>query len=95
MTVQVQLPLLLWREDKKIVAYSPALEISSFGETEESAVSNFSEAVELFFETADERKVLRELLENLGWTFKSNTWNPNREPLQGSRTILVEVPLAA
>jgi len=92
MTVKVQLPLLLWKEDDQYVAYTPALELSSCGASQEEAVAQFGEAVELFFETAEERKVLRELLESLGWTF-TNTWHPHRQPLAGSQTFEALVPV--
>jgi len=66
-TVNVKLTLLLWREDDQIVAYTPALELSSCGANEQEAVDNFHEAVALFMETAYERNVIRDLLESLGW----------------------------
>lgn len=93
LTVKVQLPLLLWIEDDQYVAYTPALELSSCGADETEAVRNFAEAVELFFETADERRVLKDLLESLGWTYQSKTWKPHREALAGSRSFEVQVPL--
>ncbi len=93
MNVQIELPLMLWREGEFIVAFTPALELSSFGETEEEALENFSEAVELFFQTSNERNVTFDLLESLGWIYEESKWTPSSSPLEGGRAFPVEVAL--
>lgn len=40
----------VWKEDKYYVAQCLNIDISSFGETIDEAVSNLIEAVELYFE---------------------------------------------
>ncbi len=92
-TVQVGLPLFIWKEEDQFVAFTPALDLSTCGESQNSAISNFSEAVELFFETALERETLRELLESLGWRFEENSWIPSSQAIKGSRTFSAKVPL--
>jgi predicted RNase H-like HicB family nuclease len=93
MTVKVELPLLLWKEDDQVVAYTPALELSSSGDSEKEAITNFGEAVELFFETAEDRNVLKDLLESLGWTFQANMWKSHKEPVEGNKSYTAEVPV--
>lgn len=39
-----------WKEDKYYVALCINVEVSSFGESEEEAIKNLKEAVELYFE---------------------------------------------
>ena len=41
---------LVWKEGKYFVAQYPDVDISSFGDTTEEALSNLKEALELFFE---------------------------------------------
>ncbi|MFA5517973.1 MAG: type II toxin-antitoxin system HicB family antitoxin [Spirochaetota bacterium] len=43
----------VWKEDKYYVAQCLNIDISSFGETIDKAVSNLIEAVELYFEGND------------------------------------------
>ncbi len=93
MKVKIELPLALWREGQNIVAYTPALELSTFGETEEEAIENFAQAVELFFETSNQRNVTFELLESLGWVYEHSKWTPSSSPIEGSRSYPLEIPL--
>jgi predicted RNase H-like HicB family nuclease len=43
----------LWKEEKYYVAQCLNIDISSFGETIEEAISNLTEALELYFEDND------------------------------------------
>ena len=92
-TVEVLLPLLMWKEEGQFVAFTPALDLSSCGDSEKQALSNFREAVELFVETALERNVLKEILESLGWRFEANQWIPASQPLQGSQSFPMNMPI--
>jgi predicted RNase H-like HicB family nuclease len=47
-----RLPVLTWKEDDVYVADCPAVRIASQGETEEEALNNLKEAIELYFEDA-------------------------------------------
>jgi predicted RNase H-like HicB family nuclease len=93
MVFRINIPLSLWKEGESIVAYTPALELSTFGTTEEDALEKFSEAVELFFETAEERNVTVDLLESLGWEYHKSTLIPNSSPLDGARFFPLEIAL--
>ena len=56
-----QLTAIIEREDDSYVALCPELDIASQGSTVEQARLNLVEALELFFETADESEVARRL----------------------------------
>lgn len=62
--LQVPYTSQLFREDDLIVAVCPELNVSSFGETPEEALSSLQEAVSLFLETYQDMGTLEfELLE--------------------------------
>jgi predicted RNase H-like HicB family nuclease len=92
-TIEVELPLLIWRENDQYVAFTPALDLSTCGSTNEDAVNNFSQAVELFVETAIERKTIDDLLESLGWIAAPNNWSPPSQPLKGNPSFPVRLPI--
>ena len=94
-TVEVALPLLLWKENEQFVAFPPALDLSTCGDSEQSAVSNFAEAVELFFETAIERRTLNDLLASLGWEASVDTWRPPSQSIEGQKSFAVRIPVPA
>lgn len=72
------IPVLFFEEGDKIIAYSPALDISSCGDTEEHAQVRFTEAVSIFLEELEQMGTLAEVLEECGWrrTPTKRTWVP-------------------
>ncbi|MEW6702235.1 MAG: type II toxin-antitoxin system HicB family antitoxin [Bacteroidota bacterium] len=48
-----EIDYVVWKEDKYFVSRCINVEVSSFGETIEEAISNLKEAVELYFEGED------------------------------------------
>jgi len=64
------------KEGKRFVAYSPALDLSTSAETFEKAKERFSEIVEIFFKEINEKGTLNEVLENLGWSRRKESWLP-------------------
>ncbi len=65
--IKANIPVLFFQESDSVVAYSPALDISTCGLTEAIARRRFSEAVELFLSEAAEMGTLNEILEECGW----------------------------
>jgi predicted RNase H-like HicB family nuclease len=61
MMAQQQLTAIIEREGDGYVALCPELDIASQGDSVENARVNLTEAVELFFETADTSEVERRL----------------------------------
>ena len=56
-----QLTAIIEREGDAFVALCPELDIASQGQTVETARTNLIEALELFFESADQTEVARRL----------------------------------
>ncbi|HXG70796.1 MAG TPA: type II toxin-antitoxin system HicB family antitoxin [Gemmatimonadaceae bacterium] len=56
-----QLTAIIEREDDSYVALCPELDIASQGATVEAARAHLAEALELFFESADQTEVVRRL----------------------------------
>ena len=48
--MDIPLSIIFLKEGDTIVAYSPVLELSSYGKTEQEAKQAFEEAVEIFLE---------------------------------------------
>jgi len=56
------------KEDKQVVAYAPALDISTVGKSQAEATKRFEELVRIFLKDISERHVVDEVLGELGWT---------------------------
>lgn len=61
MTRKQQLTAIIEREGDGYVALCPELDIASQGKTVEEARENLQEALELFFETADQSEIAKRL----------------------------------
>ena len=65
--VEAKVPVLIFQEGEKIIAYSPALDLSTYGNTEKQAKQRFDEAVSIFFAECLKMGTLDEVLEECGW----------------------------
>jgi len=74
--VQFALPVSILRENDSFIAYTPALDLSTVGDTFEEAKERFEEAVQLFFEELIEEGKLDKALSELGWHKKENIYSP-------------------
>ena len=72
MDMKYNLPVVYLQEGKYIIAYTPALDLSTQGRTLEEAKKNFHEAVELWFESCVEMGTLEKALANLGWQIRKS-----------------------
>ena len=61
------LSLIFIKEGNNMIAYSPALDLSTCGESFEEAKKNFEEALVLFIHECIQRGTLPEALDSLGW----------------------------
>jgi hypothetical protein len=64
------------KDRKQVIAYSPALDISTVGKSETHAKKRFQELVHIFLKDISERNVVDEVLTELGWKKVSA---PNRK----------------
>ncbi|MDO8504407.1 MAG: hypothetical protein Q7S36_00965 [Candidatus Liptonbacteria bacterium] len=70
------LPVLITKQGKRFVAYTPALDISTSGKSEKDVKSKFVELANLFLEELIEAKTTKEVLSELGWTKIEKKWTP-------------------
>jgi predicted RNase H-like HicB family nuclease len=69
--MKIELNIDYFEEDGVIVALSPELQVSSFGDTLAEAEKSIKEALELFFEGCETLGTLNEVLEESGFRKKS------------------------
>jgi len=74
--LQFNLPVSILREGKKYIAYTPALDLSTSGNTFEQAKKRFDEIVHIFFEEIMKENTTKEVLTELGWQKVNAKWNP-------------------
>lgn len=73
--VKYNLPVVFFREGKKVIAYTPALDLSTCGNSFDQAKKRFKKMVEMFFE---ETENVEDVLLECGWqkTTPSEHWIP-------------------
>jgi predicted RNase H-like HicB family nuclease len=76
--ISVGVDVLFLKEGDYVVAYAPALELSSYGKTEQSAKKAFGEAMDIFLEETERKGTLERVLLKLGWTLSRNRYDPPR-----------------
>lgn len=64
------------REGDTFIAYSPALDLSTCGDTLEEAKQRFAEIVRIFFAELKKMGTLDQALNDLGWKKKGNHFLP-------------------
>ncbi len=74
----------LLQEGESFIAYSPALDISTAGDSLEEAKKRFEEIVKIFFEEIIQKNTLDEVLTGLGWRKQEKIFVP---PMVVSNTI--------
>lgn len=70
------LPVSIIKEDDSFIAYSPALDLSTVGDSFEEAQDRFEEAVQIFFEELDNKGTTEEVLTELGWQRQGSELTP-------------------
>ncbi len=99
--LHIDVPVMFFREGDHMVAYCPALELSSYGKTEEKAKKAFEQAVNIFFEETERKGTLEKVLLSLGWSLRqkpSCRYEPpffihNKTALQAKTVDVVEQTL--
>jgi len=80
MQQSIEVRVEIFREGDLYVGICPELDVSSFGETIESAKQSLREAVSAFIEECEEMGTLAEVLEEAGFTQQDARWLP-RQPV--------------
>ena len=89
---QASLPITFLREGDQFVAYTPALDLSTSGDTFEQAKKRFSEIVQIFFEECFSMGTLDTVLSDLGWKKENSEWNPPTVVAQDTQIFNVPIP---
>jgi len=90
--IEAKIPVLFFGEGDKVIAYSPAFDLSTCGDTEEKARGRFTEAVTLFLNEITEMGTLNDVLEECGWhrVPKKHEWYP---PVYRATEEAVSIPI--
>ena len=75
----VNLTVNIFQDGNQWVAHSPALDLSTCGDTIKEAQKNFAEAVDLFLEECQRKETLDTVLKACGWVRTSKP-TPHYEP---------------
>ena len=70
----IETDIRIWREGKHYIAHALPIDVSSAGDTPDSARKALLEAVELFVATARQHGTLDEILEECGYTRDKDRW---------------------
>ncbi|OGC82593.1 MAG: hypothetical protein A2V81_01455 [Candidatus Abawacabacteria bacterium RBG_16_42_10] len=75
-TITQQIPYIIIKEGNAFIAYSPALELTTQGDSYEHAREMFHEAAQLFIEGLEELGTTQEYLEDHGWVKSGKEFIP-------------------
>ena len=70
------LPVIITKQNKSFVAYSPALDISTSAVSAKKVKKRFTELANIFLEEILEAGTVNEVLSELGWKKAQKVWNP-------------------
>lgn len=90
-SLEFNLPVSFIKEDKRFIAYTPALDLSTSGKSHTEARERFNEIVNIFFEELIKKGTLEEVLKDLGWKRVRAEWTPPIIISQESQTIRVPI----
>lgn len=94
-SVNVNIQVVLFKEDDVWVAYCPALELSSYGDDKQDARQAFDEAMKIFLAETDRKGTLERYLLKLGWQLQQKpvlVYNQPNLSLQENKKILSKNP---
>ncbi len=74
--MQFGLPVTFLKEGDNFIAYTPALDLSTFGPTFDKTKRNFIEAVNIFFDEIIEMGIVNDVLTELGWQKENGKFIP-------------------
>lgn len=91
--INVKLSVIEFEEEGLHFIYSPALDLTGYGKTEEEAKESYNLAMEEFLRYTANKKTAFEVLKRLGWTVsdKKKVSAPSLSTLIQSRKYLEEI----
>jgi hypothetical protein len=85
------LSVIITKQNKRFVAYTPALDICTSGKTEKEVKTRFVELANIFLEELVEMGTTNEVLFELGWTKVQKKWTPPK--IVSSPYINLSIPV--
>ena len=79
--------LIEFQEDDVTIIYSPALDLTGYGYTQEEAKKSFSETLHEFFRYTNDKKTTDEVLKDLGWSVRGSKKKPKFSPPKDSDLV--------
>ena len=79
-TIKMNIPIIIFEEDKNQIVYCPALDISGYGSSEAEAKESFETCLSEFFSYTLHKKTFFDVLKELGWTMKNSKHKPMMPP---------------
>ncbi len=70
--VHITLSLIEFKEDSNTIIYSPALDLSGYGQNAKQAKNSFNIALLEFVKYTNNKKTVNEVFESLGWVIKGS-----------------------
>jgi hypothetical protein len=83
----VGLSLVEFEEENVTIVYSPALDLSGYGYSQEEAKQSFSEALSEFFRYTNNKNTLDKVLKDLGWAVRGSKKKPKFNPPKDSDLV--------
>ena len=74
--LQFALSVTVIKEGDSFIAFSPALDLSTVGDSYDESKKRFEEAVQIFFEEITEKGTVDQALTELGWQKQKNEYVP-------------------
>ena len=87
------LPVQITKQNKRFVAYTPALDLSTSGKSAKEAKERFIELANIFLEEIVEAGTVSDVLSELGWNKVQRKWDPPR--IISSQSIGLQIPAFA
>ena len=76
----VSLSLVEFNEDDITIIYSPALDLSGYGNSEDEAKNSFNVALHEFIRYTSNKNTFNDVLKELGWKIKGSKKKPKFQP---------------
>ncbi|WP_413998732.1 hypothetical protein ACMDB5_13225 [Flavobacterium sp. W1B] len=71
--VKANIVLISFKEQDNFIIYSPHLEVTGYGKTEEEAIQSFNHCLGVFLDYTVNKKTLHKELISLGWQLKKGS----------------------
>jgi hypothetical protein len=89
---QINLMVSILKQGNRYIVYSPALDLSTSGKSQDQARKRFAEAALLLIEELGRAGTVHDVLTELGWRQERKQWEP---PAVSQEGLSLRVPIAA